>query len=251
MYIDSHCHILSSEYDDVNEIVEDAVKNGIEKMINNGYDIKSSLEVVELSKKYNNLYAAIGISPDNVDQYNEKTIDFFQNLIDKNKIVAIGEVGLDYYWTTETKEKQKIVFSEMLKLAEKNKLPVIVHSRNAFEDTYNILKKYNVTGIIHCFQGGVETAKLYTKLGFLLGVGGVVTFKNARKLKEVVTSLPLSSFSSETDSPYLTPEPYRGSKNKPSYVIKVIEEIAQLKGVSTDVVIDTIDSNVKSKFDLD
>ena len=135
MYIDSHCHILSSEYDDVNEIVEDAVKNGIEKMINNGYDIKSSLEVIELSKKYNNLYAAIGISPDNVDQYNEKTIDFFQNLIDKNKIVAIGEVGLDYYWTTETKEKQKIVFSEMLKLAEKNKLPVIVHSRNAFEYT--------------------------------------------------------------------------------------------------------------------
>lgn len=251
MYIDSHCHILSSEYDDVNEIVEDAVKNGIEKMINNGYDIKSSLEVIELSKKYNNLYAAIGISPDNVDQYNEKTINFFQNLINKNKIVAIGEIGLDYYWTTETKEKQKIVFSEMLKLAEKNKLPVIVHSRNAFEDTYNILKKYNVTGIIHCFQGSVETAKLYTKLGFLLGVGGVVTFKNARKLKEVITSLPLSSFSSETDSPYLTPEPYRGSKNKPSYVIKVVEEIARLKGISTDVVIDTIDSSVKSKFDLD
>lgn len=249
MLIDTHCHVLSSEYDNPDEIIKDSL-NEIDKIIINGFDIESSKEAVALSKKYENVYAAIGIGPEDIDSYSDNTIELFQNLINNNKIIAIGEIGLDYYWTKETKEKQIEVFKSMLNLAKKNNLPVIVHSREAANDTYNLLKEYNVTGILHCFSGSLEMAKRYVDIGFLLGIGGVVTFKNARKLVEVVENIDLSFFALETDSPYLSPEPFRGKKNVPKNINLVAKKISEIKGISFEETLDKISKSVCAKFDF-
>lgn len=250
MLIDSHCHLLSSEYDDVKKAINDAFKSGVDKIIVNGYDLKSSIEAVELSKEYENLYVAIGIGPENIDSITDEDIKSIKALVNNKKVVAIGEIGLDYYWTKENKERQIYVFEEMLKIAKESNLPVIVHNRDATKDIYELLKEYNVKGIIHCFSGSVETAKEFIKLGFLIGIGGVVTFKNAKHLKEVVQNIPISSISLETDSPYLTPEPFRGKKNNPAYLTYIVKKIAELKGINEEEVRKVTSCNVISKFDL-
>lgn len=250
MLIDSHCHLLSSEYDDVKKAINDAFKSGVDKIIVNGYDLKSSKEAVELSKEYENLYVAIGIGPENIDSITDEDINSIKALVNNKKVVAIGEIGLDYYWTKENKERQIYVFEEMLKIAKESNLPVIVHNRDATKDIYELLKEYNVKGIIHCFSGSVETAKEFIKLGFLIGIGGVVTFKNAKHLKEVVQNIPMSCISLETDSPYLTPEPFRGKKNNPAYLTYIVKKIAELKGINEEEVRKVTSCNVISKFDL-
>ena len=250
MLIDSHCHLLSSEYDDVKKAINDAFKSGVDKIIVNGYDLKSSKEAVELSKEYENLYVAIGIGPENIDSITDEDIKSIKALVNNKKVVAIGEIGLDYYWTKENKERQIYVFEEMLKIAKESNLPVIVHNRDATKDIYELLKEYNVKGIIHCFSGSVETAKEFIKLGFLIGIGGVVTFKNAKHLKEVVQNIPISSISLETDSPYLTPEPFRGKKNNPAYLTYIVKKIAELKNINEEEVRKVTSCNVISKFDL-
>ena len=250
MLIDSHCHLLSSEYDDVKKAINDAFKSGVDKIIVNGYDLKSSIEAAELSKEYENLYVAIGIGPENIDSITDEDIKSIKALVNNKKIVAIGEIGLDYYWTKENKERQIYVFEEMLKIAKESNLPVIVHNRDATKDIYELLKEYNVKGIIHCFSGSVETAKEFIKLGFLIGIGGVVTFKNAKHLKEVVQNIPMSCISLETDSPYLTPEPFRGKKNNPAYLTYIVKKIAELKGINEEEVRKVTSCNVISKFDL-
>ena len=250
MLIDSHCHLLSSEYDDVKKAINDAFKSGVDKIIVNGYDLKSSIEAVELSKEYENLYVAIGIGPENIDSITDEDIKSIKALVNNKKVVAIGEIGLDYYWTKENKERQIYVFEEMLKIAKESNLPVIVHNRDATKDIYELLKEYNVKGIIHCFSGSVETAKEFIKLGFLIGIGGVVTFKNAKHLKEVVQNIPMSCISLETDSPYLTPEPFRGKKNNPEYLTYIVKKIAELKGINEEEVRKVTSCNVISKFDL-
>ena len=250
MLIDSHCHLLSSEYDDVKKAINDAFKSGVDKIIVNGYDLKSSIEAVELSKEYENLYVAIGIGPENIDSITYEDIKSIKALVNNKKVVAIGEIGLDYYWTKENKERQIYVFEEMLKIAKESNLPVIVHNRDATKDIYELLKEYNVKGIMHCFSGSVETAKEFIKLGFLIGIGGVVTFKNAKHLKEVVQNIPISSISLETDSPYLTPEPFRGKKNNPAYLTYIVKKIAELKGINEEEVRKVTSCNVISKFDL-
>ena len=250
MLIDSHCHLLSSEYDDVKKAINDAFKSGVDKIIVNGYDLKSSIEAVELSQEYENLYVAIGIGPENIDFITDEDIKSIKALVNNKKVVAIGEIGLDYYWTKGNKERQIYVFEEMLKIAKESNLPVIVHNRDATKDIYELLEEYNVKGIIHCFSGSVETAKEFIKLGFLIGIGGVVTFKNAKHLKEVVQNIPMSCISLETDSPYLTPEPFRGKKNNPAYLTYIVKKIAELKGINEEEVRKVTSCNVISKFDL-
>ncbi len=250
MLIDTHCHLLSSEYTDVDEEIKKAILGGVERIIINGIDVKSSIEAVELSKKYNEVYAAVGIGPENIDGVTESDIKKIENLSFNEKVVAIGEIGLDYYWTKENKENQINILKNMLKIAKKRNLPVIVHNREATCDIYNYLKEYNVTGIMHCFSGSLETANKFIKLGFLIGIGGVVTFKNAKKIKDVVKNIPLSVISLETDSPYLTPEPYRGKKNNPEKLTYVVSEIAKLKSITNTDVIRQTSSNVRAKFDL-
>ena len=250
MLIDSHCHVLSSEYDNVDEIIKDSINSGVEKIIINGYDLKTSKEAVELANKYDHVYAAVGIGPSNVTDVNDETYDIISKLAKESKVVAIGEVGLDYYWTTENKEMQLKVFKTMLKIAKTNNLPVIVHCRKSFLDTYNLLKESDLTGIIHCYSGSVDMAKRFIKLGFLLGIGGVITFKNAKALKDVVKAIDINNFSLETDSPYLAPEPYRGKPNTPKNVKLVATEIANIKQVNLDEVIRVTGRSVCSKFDL-
>lgn len=250
MLIDSHCHVLSSEYDNVDEIIKDSINSGVEKIIVNGYDLKTSKEAVELTNKYDHVYAAVGIGPSNVTDVNDETYDIISKLAKEAKVVAIGEVGLDYYWTTKNKEMQLKVFKTMLKIAKTNNLPVIVHCRKSFLDTYNLLKESDLTGIIHCYSGSVDMAKRFIKLGFLLGIGGVITFKNAKSLKDVVKAIDINNFSLETDSPYLAPEPYRGKPNTPKNVKLVATEIANIKQVNLDEVIRVTGRSVCSKFDL-
>lgn len=250
MYIDSHCHLLSTEYDDVDSEIKKAIKSGVFKMIVNGYDVKSSKEAILLSKKYNEIYASVGIGPENIDDLNENYKEEIENIVKTEKIVSIGEIGLDYYWTKENKDKQIKVFRNMLDIAKKYNLPVIVHCRDAFLDTYNILKEYGVKGILHCYSGSIEMAKEFIKIGFLIGVGGIVTFKNAKTIKEVVKKIPISSISLETDSPYLSPEPNRGKKNNPSNLVYIARKIAELKEISIDDVINHTNSNIEALFDL-
>ncbi len=250
MLIDAHCHVLSTEYDDVLKVLDEAINNGVDKIIINGYDVKSSREAVFLADKYDFVYAAVGIGPGNVSDATDADLLEIERLATFKKVVAIGEIGLDYYWTKENKDKQVKTFRKMLGIAKSNHLPVIIHNRNATEDTINLLKEYNVTGIMHCFSGGLKTAQALIKLGFLIGVGGVVTFRNARKLKEVVEGISLSSISLETDSPYLSPEPFREKQNTPSNLTYVANKIAEIKGVSYEEVVDITSLAVTSKFDL-
>lgn len=250
MLIDSHCHVLSSEYDNACEIIEKTFESKIDKIIINGFDIESSKEAVLLAQKYEDVYAAVGIGPENIDGITDEDIKIIENLASSKKVVAIGEIGLDYYWTTQTKEKQLYIFKRMLDIAKRLTLPVIVHSRKAIADTYNLSKEYGVKGIMHCYSGSIEMAKEFIKLGFLIGVGGVVTFKNAKEIKEIVQKLDINNISLETDSPYLSPEPKRGQKNVPANVFYVAEKISELKGISlAEVILKTGDA-VTHKFDL-
>lgn len=250
MLIDSHCHVLKSEYPNPDSVIMESIESGVDKIIINGCDLKSSIEAVLLAKKYENVYAAVGVGPENIDDFDNNAYQRISDLAASNKVVAIGEIGLDYYWTKENKELQINVFKRMLDIAKKNNLPVIVHSRKAFLDTYNILKEYNINGILHCYSGSVEMAQKFINLGFLLGIGGVVTFKNAKELISVVKEVDVRNISLETDSPYLSPEPYRGKQNEPKNVILVAQKIAQIKGMTTDEVIRITGESVSSKFDL-
>lgn len=250
MLIDTHCHVLKEEYDNVDDIITSAKKNGVQKLIINGYDLKTSMEAIEIASKYDYVYAAIGIGPENVDNYNDELIDELEKLITHKKVVAVGEIGLDFYWTKKNACLQEEVFKKQVSLAKKYNLPVIVHSRNAIKKVYDIVKAGGVTGIIHCYSGSLEMAKEFIKIGFLLGIGGVVTFKNADKLKNVVKQIDLSSIVLETDSPYLSPEPYRGRKNVPANIRFVALKIAELKGVNLDDVISASYLSVIDKFDL-
>ncbi len=249
MFTDSHCHLYSNYYDNLNKIIKNAEKNNITKFINNGCDLNSNTEILKLITEYPNMYGAIGIHPENVEDYQETDITFLKDNLTNPKIIAIGEIGLDYHYTKENKEKQINLFEKQLQLAEKYNLPVIIHSRDATQDTINTLKKYKVTGVIHSFSGSYETAQIYLKMGFSLGINGVITFKNSN-LKEVIKQIPLKNIILETDSPYLTPEPYRGTKNEPTHIIDIAQYIANLYNISLDEVSKITNQNIKRIFDI-
>lgn len=249
MFTDTHCHIYGEYYDDLDEIIKKINDNQVNRVINNGCDAKSSKEVLELIEKYDLMYGAIGIHPESVDTYTKEDLDFIEEHINDDKVVAVGEIGLDYYWTKDNKEKQKELFEYQLKLAERVNKPVIIHSREATQDTIEILGKHNVRGVIHSFSGSYETACIYIKMGFLLGINGVVTFKNCN-LKEVIKRINLSNIVLETDSPYLTPVPYRGKKNDSSHIIDIAQFICDLKGCSMEKLSKETNGNIKRCFDI-
>lgn len=248
MFTDAHCHISKTDYDDIKVLINNAKKEGIYRMINNGVDDLSNKEVLDISTKYREILPALGIHPENSKNYNTGDIKYIEDNIDK--IIAIGEIGLDYHYGDNNKEKQKELFETQLNLAQKYNLPVIVHSRNATEDTINILKKYPLLkGIIHCFSGSLETAKIYLKMGFKLGIGGVITFKNSN-LYKVIEILPTDSFVLETDSPYLSPEPRRGQKNEPANVKYIAQYICNIKNISLSELATITEKNIKDVFDI-
>lgn len=248
MYIDTHCHITEDDYQDITMLIDDIKTSGISKIIVNGVDMKSNIEVLELINEYDIVYGAIGFQPTELKDFSLEYFQWLEEHIRDDKIVAIGEIGLDYHYEDTDKEKQKMVFRKQLEIAEKYHIPVIVHSRDSIQDTYNILKKYNVSGSIHCFSGSVEMAQEFAKIGFMIGIGGVCTYKNAKNIVNVIENIPLEYILLETDAPYLTPEPYRGSKNSSKYLPIIATKIAEIKNVSLSKVVEITGKNASRMF---
>ena len=249
MIIDTHCHIYNSEIENAEEIIRECAKNNI-YMILNGVDPESNKEILELSKKYDNVYAALGYDHSVVDKITEKDISLLDEQLNNEKVVAVGEIGIDYYWVKDNKDKQKDLFERMLNLAEKHKLPVIVHAREAIGDTYEILKKHNIIGSMHCYQGSKEMAKEFIKLGFYIGIDGPITYNNNRKQKEMIKEIDIDHILVETDSPYLTPEPKRGEKNTSLNLIYIIRKIAEELNYTEDEMINITTNNAKKLFKI-
>lgn len=253
MIFESHAHYDSRKYDeDREELMNSMQENGIGTIINVGATWKSVTTVVELAEKYPFMYAAVGLHPDEVGDLNEERFEFLKLQCQNEKVVAIGEIGLDYYWDNESHDVQKEWFIRQLDLARELDLPVIIHSRDAAEDTLKIMKEYaqGLQGVIHCFSYSKELAEEYVKMGFYIGVGGVVTFKNGKKLKEVVEAIPLERILLETDCPYLAPEPYRGKRNNSLYIPHIAQAIADIKGITYEEVVAQTEQNGKELFGI-
>ena len=245
--IDTHAHILSEFYDNIDELIEELKSKEIIKVINCADSVETSKEVLNIYTKYEGyLLPAVGIHPENIENAN---ISAIEELIKNNKVFAVGEIGLDYHYNDENKKEQREYFIKQLDLAIKYDLPVIIHIREAMQECFDILKTRKNKGIIHCFSGSVEMAREYIKLGYKLGIGGVLTFKNS-KLYEVIEKIDLKDIVLETDSPFLSPEPFRGKKNKPCNVLYVAKRIAEIKNISLEEVINTTTATAKQIFDI-
>ena len=249
MYIDTHCHLSMEDYLDIDKVIEENKDALVEKIVVSGCSRESIEEVMDLKDRYDMVYVTIGYHPEYADTVTESDLDYLKSLLGEKKVVGIGEIGLDYHYTKENKDKQIWLFEEQLKIADAFNLPVVIHSRDATMDTINTLKKYKVKGIIHCFSGSLETANIYISMGFLLGIGGVVTFKNS-KLKDVVKEVPLESIVLETDSPYLAPVPFRGKINSSKYLEFIANFIADIKNISVDELAEITSRNASSLFDF-
>ena len=246
MMIDTHCHLNYTDYNDLDAVIKHMSGN---YMITSGADQKSNLEVLDIVNKYDNVYGTIGYHPEELDSYD---ISFLEKHINDKKIVGIGEIGLDYHNGKDNADNQKKYFIEQIKLAQKYNKPIVIHSRDASEDTLEILKKYlgNTKAIMHCYSYSLETAKELIKMNVMLGIGGVVTFKNVKNLIQVVKEIPLSNFVLETDSPFLTPEPYRGTNNEPYNIYYVGLKIAQIKNISQEEVFKETTKNAKKIYNI-
>ena len=252
--IDTHSHIDLEDFnDDLDVVIKNAFNAGVEKIIIPSVDRNSFEKVMQIAKDYENIFCALGIHPTEAQKANDKDFEEIEQLATDPKVVAIGECGLDYYWDKTFVEEQKKVFLKQIEIAKKLSLPLIVHDREAHKDTFDLLSQ-NINGeipvIMHCFSGSVEFAKECVKKRFYIGLGGVVTFKNAKKMYEVAKEIPLENLLLETDAPYLTPVPYRGKRNEPAYVKLVAEEIAQIRGISYDEVAKTTTSNARKVFGI-
>ena len=248
MFTDTHCHVLSDKYYNPLDIIKNLEKDNIKRIIINGFDLNSNKEVINLVK-YDRVYVALGIHPDNILDFNNDSIKFIESNLGNNKIIAIGEIGLDYYHNKDNKEEQIKMFEYFLDLAEKVSLPVIIHSRDATDDLLRILKRHKCKGIIHCFSGSLETAREYIKLGYKLGIGGVVTFKNCN-LKDVLVNIDISNILLETDSPYLAPVPLRGTFNEPVNVNIIADYLCTLYNISLEELANKLEDNFNDLFNI-
>ena len=250
MFVDTHCHIDNKDFPNVEKIIEQMNGN---IMIISGTNDDSNNDVIKLCQKYNNVYGTLGIHPGEIDNMTENSYKIIEENINNPKILGIGEIGLDYYWRQDNVLEQQKVFVEQIRLAKKYNKAMVIHSRDAINDTYNILRKEYFEGmrtIIHCFSSSLEMARKFIGLGAMIGVGGVITFKNANKLKEVVKNIDLSHILLETDSPYLSPEPFRGQPNVPSNAIYIAQKISEIKDISLNVVLDQTTKNAFCQFDF-
>ena len=254
MIFDTHAHYDDEQFDeDRDELLASMQACGVEAVTNIGASLATSQNTIELTKKYPFVYGAIGVHPNEVEDLNEDGIAWLKENSGLPKIVAVGEIGLDYYWDEPGREVQKKWFLRQLELAREVKLPVVIHSRDAAKDTLDIMKSFhaeNLGGVIHCFSYTKEMAREYLNMGFFLGIGGVVTFKNAKTLKEVVEYMPMEQMVLETDCPYLSPVPNRGKRNSSLNLPYVVEEVARLKGISVDEVIEITNRNAKTMYRL-
>lgn len=248
--IDTHAHIDMLE--DMEGALNNAFKNGIKKIIVPCAYPKDIDKIYNIAEKYENVFGMLGVHPSEVKDWNDGIIDKIKEYSKSRKIVAIGEIGLDYYWDKSFNDLQKEIFIKQIELANELNLPIDIHDREAHKDTFDIIKEYNKNSkvVMHCFSGSLEFAKECIKEGWYLALGGVVTFKNAVKMKEVATAIPLERLLLETDCPYLTPVPHRGEENQPAYVKFVAEEIAKLREISFDEVANQTTKNAKEVFGI-
>ncbi|MCI5869124.1 MAG: TatD family hydrolase [Dorea sp.] len=253
MIFDTHAHYDDEQFDaDREELLNSMAEQGVGTIVNVSASYPSCEQVTEMVQKYPFMYAAVGVHPDHVGELNEETFVRMKKLFANDKVIAVGEIGLDYYWDNESHDLQKAWFIRQLELARELDLPVLIHSREAAADTMDIMKEHaeGISGVIHCYSYSKEMAREYVKMGFYIGVGGVVTFKNARKLKETVVEIPLTSIVLETDCPYLAPEPNRGKRNNSAYIRYVAEEIAKIKGITYEEVVAQTEENARKMYRL-
>lgn len=253
LIIDSHAHLDDPKFEaDRVDIIESLKESGIELVINPGADRPTSEAAFELANLYDNIYAAVGTHPHSADELTDKDLDRYREMAKSERVIAIGEIGLDYYYDNSPRDLQKEAFIKQMKLAEELNLPVIIHTREASGDTYDILESFKdkVYGVMHCYSGSVEMAKRYLDLGYYISLAGPVTFKNSRVAKEVAAAVPIDKLLIETDSPYLSPEPKRGRRNEPKHTLYVAECIAEIRNMDLDELIEVTNENTKRVFNL-
>lgn len=254
MIFETHAHYEDDAFDDDRDkILKSLPEQGIETVVNVSSGINTIDKTIELMENYPHVYGAIGIHPGSSMELNEEKFLWLKDKAKHPKNVAIGEIGLDYYWDTPDRSIQKIWFERQMELSKELNLPLVIHSRDAANDTYAMMKAANaesVGGIIHCFGYGVEQARQYLNMGYYLGIGGVITFSNAKKLKEVVAFAPLDQLVLETDCPYLAPVPYRGKRNSSTFLSYIAKEIANIKNVDYDTVVQATNVNAKRLYRL-
>jgi len=250
MYTDTHLHLNKEYYDNIEVVISEAQDNNVKRLIISSYDKKSIIEAIEIVNNHDNIYMTLGFHPEIANDVTKEDIEWLKLQLKHQKCIGVGEIGLDYYWNKDNKEIQKKVFEEQLELAKELTLPVVIHSREAFSDTYEILKQHKVKGVIHCFGGQVENANRYIGLGHYLGIGGVVTFKNS-KLSSVIKEVPIENIILETDSPFLSPDPYRGSKNGPKNIPIIAKKIAEIKGIDEQEIQTIIENNIIKLYKID
>lgn len=250
MLIDTHCHLSEEYYDNIDEVILDNRKADVFRIIISGCDRKGIEEALIYTKMYDDVYMTAGFHPEEVDRVSDADLEYLKKVLQEKKTVGLGEIGLDYHYVKDNRAKQIALFEKQLQIAESMNLPVVIHSRDAVKDTIDSLRKFKVKGIIHCFSGSYETAKTYVDMGYKLGIGGVITFKNS-KLGEVVKKIGIENIVLETDSPYLAPEPFRGKKNSSKYLKEIVKKIASVTELSYDDVSRKTTSNSQDMFDLD
>lgn len=250
--IDSHCHLTDEAFDDDRLFILNDLSNfGIRGIINPATNLTDSKMAIELAEKYDNFYAMAGIHPEEVDDITDKDLEELEKLAKNEKVIAIGEIGLDYYWTDNNKKKQKEIFIHQLELARKLEKPAVIHVRDSKDDVIEILKDYQDLKIqIHCFSDDLETLEKYMQMGFYISIGGVVTFNNGTNEQNAARNVPIERLMLETDSPYLTPEPYRGLRNDPRRVVEVARVVAQLRDMKIDKLVKRTYNNTKEFFNL-
>lgn len=254
MIFDSHAHYDDKAFEqDRDELLSSLSAHNVGYVVNVGASLRGARESMSLASRFSNVYAAAGIHPDEVGCMNDAVMEELRSMCRLDKTVAVGEIGLDYHWNVEEKEVQKKWFLEQLRLSKKVDLPINVHSRDAAQDTFDLIKAEHAGstgGIIHCFSGSPEMAREYVRMGYLIGIGGVVTFKNGKTLKQVVKETPIEYLVTETDCPYLAPEPFRGKRNDSSYLKYVVKTIAELKELPVETAEEILFENAKKLYRL-
>ena len=254
MFFDSHAHYDDERFnEDRDKLLQNLKNEGVSYVINIGSCVETSLKSIELAQRYDFIYASLGIHPHYVEGIKDNDITIIEKEIKNNKVVAIGEIGLDYYYDNSPRDLQKHWFLQQLKLAKRAKLPVIIHDRDAHEDTMEIIKKEDISsigGVLHCYSGSTEMANELVGMGFYISIPGTVTFKNSKKIKDVVKNIPIEKMLIETDCPYLAPEPHRGKRNYSAYLKYIAEAIAQIKEIPVEEVAQITSDNTKKLFGI-
>lgn len=255
IFVDTHCHLDDEKFaDDLDETIERAIESGVTRVINFGADMKSSESAVELAREHESLYAGVGVHPEEAFDMTDADLERLASMTRERKVVAIGEIGLDYYWEKDSERRllQQKIFVRQLDLARQLDLPVCIHEREAHGDAMKILKREGrgLRGVMHCYSGSLEMARELWKDGWLIGVDGPLTFKNAAKLPEIVKAAPLDMLLIETDAPYMAPTPHRGKRNEPSYVTLIAEKVAELRGESIEKIAEVTTRNAERLYKI-